>query len=79
MALSDALYELAARASAVEQNARESQAKGRADLEAKVAEARRSADDRADQLRAKGQELSGDADRNWNEVQRSSNEHVVGA
>ncbi len=61
MAVSDALEQLAARARAVEQNARDVEARGRADLEAKVAEARKAADEDADKLRARDAEAYDDA------------------
>ncbi len=77
MALSDALEQLAARARAVEQNARDIEARGRADLEAKVAEARKAADEDADQLRARDEEAYDDAQRSWNAVQQSWKEHVA--
>jgi len=77
VALSDALEQLAARARAVEQNARDLEAQGRADLEAKVAEARKAADEDADKLRARSQDLSDDAQRSWNDVQESWKEHVA--
>jgi len=77
VALSDGLEQLAARARAIEENAREAEAKGRAGLEAKAAEARKSADEHAAQLRAKGQKTSDDAERSWNEVRRTWKEHVA--
>ena len=79
MAVSDALYELAARASAVERNVRDSQDKARADLEAKVAEARKAAEQHADELRARDAEAYDDAQRSWNDVQQSWKEHVAHA
>src|SRR5262245_51314796 len=76
ISLSEALSELAARARAVEQSVRASEANGRADLEARVAEARKAADQRADDLHAKSQDVSDEAARSWTDVQRSWNEHV---
>src|SRR6476620_1576513 len=77
MALSDALDQLAARARAIEQNVRESEAKGRADLEARAGEARKTADQHTEQLRARSAQSSDEAGRSWNDVQRSWKEHVA--
>jgi len=77
VALSDALEQLAARARAIEQNARESEAKGRADLEARAGEARKTADQHTEQLRARSAQSSDEAERSWNDVQRSWKEHVA--
>lgn len=77
MELSDRLEQLAAQARGIAQRARETKAKGRADLEAKVAEARRSADEHDDQRRAESETVIDGAERNWSAVQQSWNEHVA--
>ena len=77
MALADDLEGLATRAHAVAQKARDAAAKGRADLEAKVAEARSSADQHAQELGTRSKDRSGDAGSHWHDMQRSWKEHVA--
>jgi hypothetical protein len=68
---------LAVQARAAEQNVKDTTAKGRADLEAKVTEARKSADEHADRLSAKATEVSDVGQHRWNDVQRSWKDHVA--
>jgi len=77
VALSDALEQLAEQARAIEQNVREAEADQRAQLEAKAAEARKAADEHAEQVRAKETGAAEGAERSWARLQRQWDEHVA--
>jgi hypothetical protein len=77
MAASDALYRLAGQARTAEDNVQATVSRDRGELEAKVADARASADAHADRLKAKSKSAADDAEGNWREMQRGWNEHVA--
>jgi hypothetical protein len=77
VALSDALEQLAEQARAIEQNVREAEADQRAQLEAKAAEARKTADEHAEQVRSKEKGAAEGAARSWARLQHQWDEHVA--
>ena len=76
MAVSDQLTKLAARAKEAEDRAAAAQGKGRADLERDVENARTSAQEQADKLRATADAKKGKLSVWWHDVQRSWDEHI---
>jgi hypothetical protein len=76
MAVSDQLTKLAARAKEAEDRAAAAQGKGRADLERDVENARTSAQEQADKLRATAEAKKGKLSVWWHDLQRSWDEHI---
>jgi hypothetical protein len=76
MAVSDQLTKLAARAKEAEDRAAAAQGKARADLEHDVENARKSAQEQADKLRATADANKGKLSVWWNDLQRSWDEHI---
>ena len=76
MAVSDDFTKLKEQVEEADRSIKEAVAKEDAELKAMVDEARKNADDRAAQLRAKTQEAAGEADRQWKEVQSNWDQHV---
>jgi chemotaxis protein histidine kinase CheA len=77
MALSDPLTKLAARAKDLEDRAAAAKAKGKADLEQEVKEARDSAQEQADSLRKSAESRKGEISAWWDRVQQSWNENIA--
>jgi ribosome-associated translation inhibitor RaiA len=76
MAVSDQLTKLAARAKEAEDRAASAQGKTRADLERDVEQARTSAMEQADKLRATADAKKGKLSVWWHDVQRSWDQHI---
>ena len=76
MAVSDQLTKLAARAEDDEDHAAAAQGKARADLQGDVENARKSAQEQADKLRATADAKKGKLSVWWNDVQRSWDSHI---
>ena len=76
MALSDQLTKLATRAKEAEDRAAAAQGKARADVERDVENARTSAQEQADKLRATADTKKGNVSVWWHDMQRSWHEHI---
>jgi hypothetical protein len=76
MSVSEKFAKLKDQVDQAEDNVKAAAAQNKADLEAKVNDARKSADDRAAVLRAKTQETSDDAKAHWSEVQSDWDRHI---
>jgi hypothetical protein len=77
MAVSDQLTKLAARAKELEDREAAARGKAKADLQQDVANARASAQARADDLRKSAEKSEGQVSAWWDSVQRSWNEHIA--
>jgi hypothetical protein len=76
MALSDDFTKLKAQVEEADQNIRAAAAQDKEALQAKVDEARKSADDLSADLLTKAQEATGEAERSWDEVKSNWDQHV---
>src|SRR3954447_23001013 len=74
--LSDSFRKLADQIDEAEVNIKTSSSQGKAELQAKVDEARRSADEQSAQLRSRAEEASNRASSGWQEVQNDWDAHV---
>jgi hypothetical protein len=76
MLASDRFTELRKRVEKAESEIKEAAAQDRAELSATAEQARKAADDRTAELRARAQDTSDKAEAHWNEVQSSWDQHV---
>src|SRR4029453_553937 len=76
MSASDRFTELKQRVEKAESEIKEAAAQDKAELSATAEQARKAADNRAAELRAKAQDTSDKAEAHWNEVQSSWDQHV---
>jgi hypothetical protein len=76
MSLPDDFTKLREKVDKADQSIRAAAAQDEAELKAMVDDARKKADERAAVLRAKSEEVSDSAERQWHEVQNDWNEHV---
>ena len=76
MSASDRFTELRQRTEKAESEIKEAASQDRAELSATAEQARKAADDRAAELRAKAQDTSDKAEAHWDEVQSSWDQHV---
>src|SRR5829696_278100 len=74
--LSDSFRKLADQIDVAEANVKTASSQGKADLQAKVDEARKSADEQSAQLRSRAEEASNRASSGWQEVQDDWKSHV---
>jgi uncharacterized protein (DUF342 family) len=76
MSLSDDFTKLKEQVESADQTIRTAVAKDDAELKAMVDDARKKADDREDELRAKSTEVADQAERHWNDVKSDWDQHI---
>lgn len=76
MSISEKFGELRERVESADRDIRAAAAEDQAELQATLDKARKSADDRAADLRAKGKEASDQSGRQWGKAQQDWDEHV---
>jgi hypothetical protein len=76
VSISEKFGELTERVESADRDSRAAAAEDQAKLQATLDKARKSADDRATDLRAKGKEASDKSERQWDKAQEDWDEHV---